>query len=256
MLFFFFFFFGTRAALNKSLPITCSPSRSHTGNTSSVRGLFRQGCVNSSSQGCGVGYERGPAPVSPAALAGSSYCSALHLFRPGLGFYGYKSVVISSGELFSPGIRGQHSIASISTCQPPTRPPGPWTVVPRALLDPLCILTTRPPGSCAFAPTSILLLPVLMFLPVPLRQAQFKSLLFFYPSLVFLQFNSPLFLSFLCPSSLSIISQHSSFPPGHAAHTGQIGPAASAAPAAPAALPRCQPTVRSVPPSTQGFQFI
>lgn len=87
-LFFFFLIFGTRAALNKSLPITCSPARSRIGNTRSVRGLFRQGCVNSPSCGCGVGCDVSGAPCvsPPTTLAGSSYCSGMHLFRPGLGF--------------------------------------------------------------------------------------------------------------------------------------------------------------------------
>lgn len=99
LFFFFFLIFGTRAALNKSLPITCSPARSRIGNTRSVRGLFRQGCVNSPS--CGVGCERGPLCVPPPppwrAPAIVLACTSSAQDRD---FHGYKFVAVSSGALF------------------------------------------------------------------------------------------------------------------------------------------------------------
>lgn len=91
----------------------------------------------------------------------------------------------------------------------PLGPPGPpspgfffWTCSASSQPDP-----EDPRG---FAPTPILLPPVLMFLPVPLRRAQFKSLSFFFT------------LPLLCPSSLSIISHSSPFPPGHTVRAGKM----------------------------------
>ena len=105
----------------------------------------------------------------------------------------------------SPHICGQHHIVPSSACRPPARPPkGPRLRSP-GLFFWTCSASSRPDPEDphGFAPACFLLPPVLMFLPVPLRRAQFKSLFFFYPSLVFLQFNSPpLSLPLLRPSSL------------------------------------------------------
>lgn len=136
--------------------------------------------------------------------------------------------------------------------RPPPPGQGPWTAVPRSLLlDLLCILAARPRGSHGFAPTHILLAPVLMFLPVPLRQAQFKSL-FFLP---FLSFPSLIHLLVPFPSSLlhPCIPFHHfpapSFPPSHATRAGEMGeqhcPDTSRQRAASRAFPSLSPSTSS-----------
>lgn len=49
---------GTKAALNKFFPITCSPTPSCTGNTSSIWGLSLHSCVNSPAWGWGLRCEQ------------------------------------------------------------------------------------------------------------------------------------------------------------------------------------------------------
>lgn len=128
----------------------------------------------------------------------------------------------------------------LSCAAPGLRSPGLFVQICSASSQP------DPRDAHGFAPTHIPLPPVLMFLPVPLRQAQFKSLFFFffYLSLVCLQFSSPpLSLSPLCPSSLSIIP-----PPQRAGKTEeQHCPDASRQQSASRAFPSRPPPTKYFP---------
>lgn len=137
----------------------------------------------------------------PAALAGSSYCSGMHLFCPGSGFYGCTSVVVSSGASFRPG-QPRHTWPTPQ--RPPQRllpsrsaPEGPGLQSP-GLFFWTCSASSQPDPEDprGFAPARIILPPVVMFLPVPLRRAQFKAFSFctlpqFSFSLIHLLFPFP-----------------------------------------------------------------
>lgn len=151
--------------------------------------FFRRGCVNSGAVGWGASRACVCVCVPPfTACAGSSYCSGTHLFRPGSGFYGYKSVVVSSGALFR--LRQPRRTWTTSHRPPAAPSPPPPRALERRRQVPssgpaLCPRrqTPRIPWVCSH-PYSSCTRVAPVFLPVPLSRAQFKSL-FFLPFLSF-----------------------------------------------------------------------
>jgi len=194
-------------------------------------GCFGGGCVSSPDCGCGLGCERGP--VCPPRHARRLQLAPWHaplLPRTGILRLSIRCRLTRSVVGARPALVYVANAASA-----PARPLGPRTAVPRSLLlDLLLIPASDPKAPHSFAPARILLPPVLIFLPVPLRQAQLKSLFLFLP---FLSFPPVEFTScFPSPPLSSTPCHHSPAPLSLLATCGEDGGAA---------LPGRQPTASS-----------
>lgn len=146
---------GTRAAPNKSVPISCSPARSRTGNTHSM-GAFSAGLCKQ--------------PLLWLRDVSACVCPHLLQLPPQVSAVWLSICCCSSGALVRPDqSRGCPCIILSSTCSPSTQPPrtpahGPQITSSGPALHP------RDPALRIpwFSSACVLLPPVLMFLPVSL----------------------------------------------------------------------------------------